>query len=136
MPPAVRFGDVDTDRLALKLVPEGERCPSPTTYFMDSTPLPPLGSAPLSFPHEQRFRNAAPKYLKTTGLTLSHDYDRHDGWRESTSPVQIARQASPRPKTDPGYQFGVDFINPDTGGKVTFKTEVQQSPMRYAASFK
>jgi hypothetical protein len=90
----------------------------------------------MSFPHDPRFRTSTPKYLKTSGLTLSHDFDRREGWREALSPVKIALQPSPRPKTDPGYQFGVDFINPDTGGKVTIKTEVEQSPMRYSKAFK
>jgi hypothetical protein len=133
---AVKFNDIETNRLELKLIPEGQRCPSPTTYFVDSSPLPPLGAAPRSFAHDQRFRTSSPKYLKTSGLTLSHDFDRQEGWRERVSPVKIALQPSPRPKTDPGYQFGVDFINPDTGGKVTIKTEVEQSPMRYSTAFK
>lgn len=132
----MKFNDIETNRLELKLIPEGQRCPSPTTYFVDSSPLPPLGSSPRSFPHDKRFRMSAPKYLKTSGLTLSHDFDRREGWREGLSPVKMASQSSPRPKTDPGYQFGVDFINPDTGSKVTIKTEVEQSPMRYSKSFK
>lgn len=134
--PSVKFNEIETNRLELKLVPEGTSCPSPTTYFRDSPPLPPLGSSGIqTFTHSIRFHDTSPRYLKTTGLLLSPDFDKKTGWSDK-SLVDIKHQPSPRPKTDPGYQFGVDFINPDTGHKVTLKTEVEQSPMKYSSSFK
>lgn len=134
--PSVKFNEIETNRLELKMVPEGSSCPSPTSYFQDSSPLPPLGSSGIqTFTHSIRFEDHSPRYLRTTGLLLSHDYDRKAGWNDQ-SMVNIKRQASPRPKTDPGYQFGVDFINPDTGNKVTLKTEVEQNPQKYSATFK
>lgn len=132
----MKFNNIETDRLELKFRPVDERCPSPTSYFVHTSPLPPLGTRAQSFPQEERFRGSSPNYVRTTGMTLSHDFDRHEGWREGVSPVNISLQSSPRPTTEPGFQFGVDFINPDTGSKITIKTEVEKSPRKYAAIFK
>ena len=136
--PGVKFHDVETGRLELEVVPPGTPCPSPTYYFRDPSLSPPP-SAPtgvLKFDSTPRFRSGSPKYLRTTGLLLSADYDKKDAWHNATGNIDIAKQISPRSKHDHGFQYGVDFINPDVGNKMTLKTTVERHHIRHAASFK
>jgi hypothetical protein len=114
---------------------ENEPTPSPTYYFQDSSPPVPTSTPAVSFAHAPRFEEHPPTYVKTSGLLLSHNYDEQEGWKSRGS-YEIDKQPSPRPPESGGYQFGVDFINPDVGNKITFKTSVETNNYRYAAAFK
>lgn len=120
------------------MVPPGSACPSPTYYFRDTSisPPPSTGKGVLPFEGTKRFVDSSPKYLKTTGLLLSSDYDRQDAWLNARGNVHLEKQTEPRTEVDKGYQYGVDFINPDVGNKITLKTEVENHHIRHAASFK
>jgi hypothetical protein len=134
----LKFNSIEIGRLELEVVPSGSPCPSPTYYFKDATISPPstAGSGTLPFDGTKRFVDANPKYLKTTGLLLSGDFDRKDGWDNARGNVALDKQTDPRTAVDKGYQYGVDFINPDVGNKITLKTEVENHHVRHAASFK
>lgn len=135
--PGLKFNDVEIGRLQLEVIPDGTPCPSPTYYFRDPACSPPPSSpiGVLKFDGTRRFVDDTPVYTKTTGLLLAHDFDRKEAWRGRGN-VEVGKQIEPRPKTDAGFQYGVDFINPDVGNKITFKTEVENHHVRHAASFK
>lgn len=133
--PSAKFNTIPTDRLSL----EECQAPSATSYFKDGLPSPKvLGVIPFSA--EKRFVDSNPDYLQWTGATLSCNFDREQSWVDNKI-VNIRAQtphdfscfiASEREQFD----YGVDFIEPDCGNKMTIATSAKTDHQKYSYPFK
>ena len=129
----MKFSGEKSDRIDISYVNE----PSPTTYFqgcIDAAPRP-ATTGSVTFSNADRFIDTNPPYVKDTGLLLDHDFDRERTWKSRGS-YRIKVQTNPRTKSREMSDLGVDFINTDSGNKITFKTAVQKNKYRYAPCFK
>ena len=127
-PKAVKFDGPEGDRSTLKYS-DG---PSPITY----SPVRPSTTGSIKFNKADRFTDdMASAYKRGTGLTLSPNYDASDSWK-SRANYEMKKQLNARNKLPILSDHGVDFVNTDSGKKMTLKTEVERSNYHYAPCFK
>eukprot|EP00607_Mallomonas_marina_P011065 CAMPEP_0182424802 /NCGR_PEP_ID=MMETSP1167-20130531/11068_1 /TAXON_ID=2988 /ORGANISM="Mallomonas Sp, Strain CCMP3275" /LENGTH=341 /DNA_ID=CAMNT_0024604895 /DNA_START=106 /DNA_END=1131 /DNA_ORIENTATION=+ len=118
--------------------PSLSSAPPVTAYFEDISYKPCSQRAPrLGADKSNRFHHMfkRERHVTTTGLLLSHDYDRESAWGKPDVPVTLCLKESARPATK-AQVFPVPSLMPDSGTKMSLKRTVETSPMKYSAVFK
>ena len=125
------FSSVSSNRSCLAEDPS----PSPTTYFRNPPQSP--SSPGVKFGRAPRLHDLprAVAYKKTTGLLLGPSHDAAEHWTKPKADLNLKKQTY-RKEDKPQHEYGIDFINPDQGGKITFKTAIATTPLKYSTPFK